>query len=164
MTKTTNLKDFPVFGSLDRSVFEQMLHKLEGKLRNLSDVLKIDTSEIVISMRVILEVIERVEKRRVYFHVFYDGCKMGELNEGALFCYWILKLHPFSCAGVDANILNAKIAICLFVNTIYYYRNSNNKKDTVIPPHYLNDVYYSFRYRDISKEALMVMIESFNTA
>jgi hypothetical protein len=60
-----------------------------------------------------LEIIERVEKRRVYFHVFYDGCKMGELNEGALFCYWILKLQPFFYTGMDSNMLNAKISLCL---------------------------------------------------
>jgi hypothetical protein len=105
-------------------------------------------------------VIDRVEKRRVYFHVFYDGCKMGELNEGALFCYWILKLHPFFYPGMDSNILNAKISLCLFTNTIYRHSGAKGKI-TAISPQYLNDVYYSFRYRDLSKEALMMMIESF---
>jgi hypothetical protein len=162
MIKTTRAEDFPVFGSLDKRVFEQMLHKIEGNLSNLSDVLKFDTSKIIISMRVISEIIERVEKRRVYFHVFYDGCKMGELNEGALFCYWILKLHPFSCPGSDTNVLNAKIALCLFTNTIYYYQRSSNKPLPVISQQYLKDIYYSFRYRDLSKEALMMMIESFS--
>jgi hypothetical protein len=164
MTKTNKPEDFPVFGSLDRNVFENMFRKLEEHLRNLSGVLQFDTSEIVISPQVILEVIERIEKRRVYFHVFYDGCKMGELNEGALFCYWILKLHPFSCLRMDSSTLNAKIALCLFVNTIYYYQRAISKKTAAIPSHYLNDVYYSFRYRDLSKEALMMMIQSFGMA
>jgi hypothetical protein len=160
MTKTSTPEDFPVFGSLDKQTFERMFRKVKGYLRNLAGVLKFDTSKILVSTQVMIEIIERVEKRRVYFHVFYDGCKMGELNEGALFCYWILKLHPFSCSGVDSNILNAKIALCLFINTVYYY--SNTKKKTIgISPQYLNDVYYSFRYRDLSKEALMMMIQNF---
>jgi hypothetical protein len=159
MTKTTKPEDFPLFGSLDRQVIEAMFRKLEKHLGNLSTVLKFDTTKIVISRQVMLEIIERVEKRRVYFHVFYDGCKMGELNEGALFCYWILKLHPFSCPCMDSNILNAKIALCLFINTIYYYHRSIKEKNVLIPSGYLKDVYYSFRYRDLSKEALMMMIQ-----
>jgi hypothetical protein len=161
MTKTSKPDDFPVFGSLDKQIVERMLRKLEGLLRNLSAVVKFDTTKILISMPVMLEIIERVEKRRVYFHVFYDGCKMGELNEGALLCYWILKLHPFSCSGVDSNVLNAKIALCLFTNTVYHYRINTGGNVVGISPQYLNDVYYSFRYRDLSKEALMMMIESF---
>jgi hypothetical protein len=160
MTKTSRPEDFPIFGSLDKQIFEHMLRKLEGYLQNLSDVLNIDPSRISFSRQTMLEIIDRVEKRRVYFHVFYDGCKMGELNEGALFCYWILKLHPFFYPGMDSNILNAKISLCLFTNTIYRYSRAK-RKITVISPQYLNDVYYSFRYRDISKEALMMMIESF---
>ncbi|MDR1129320.1 MAG: hypothetical protein LBL20_08420 [Treponema sp.] len=160
MTKTSKPEDFPIFGSLDKQTLKRMLHQLEGYLRNLSDVLKFDTSTIEISMQVMLEIIERVEKRRVYFHVFYNGCKMGELNEGALFCYWILKLHPFSCPGIYSNVLNAKIALCLFINTIYSYSSAKGKI-AALSPQYLNDVYYSFRYRDLSKEALMVTIESF---
>jgi hypothetical protein len=160
MTKTSKPEDFPVFGSLDRQTVQRMFRKVEGYLRNLSDVLKFDTSKISLSIQVMIEIIERVEKRRVYFHIFYEGCKMGELNEGALFCYWILKLHPFSCPGIDSDVLNAKIALCLFINTVYYYSNTN-EKITGISPQYLNDVYYSFRYRDLSKEALMIMIQSF---
>jgi hypothetical protein len=160
MTKTSKPEDFPIFGSLDRQTFEHMFRKLEGYLQNLSSVLQFDPSEILFSKQVVLEIIDRVEKRRVYFHVFYDGCKMGELNEGALFCYWILKLHPFYYPNVDSNILNAKISLCLFTNTIYRYSSANGKI-TAISPQYLNDVYYSFRYRDLSKEAIMMMIESF---
>jgi hypothetical protein len=158
--KTSRPEDFPIFGSLDRQVVERMFHKLKRHLWNLSAVLKFDTSEIFIEKQVFLEIIEQVEKRRVYFHVFYDGCKMGELNEGALFCYWILKLHPFSCPGIDSNVLNAKIALCLFTNTVYNYLKSTGGK-AAVSSQYLKDVYYSFRYRDLSKEALMMMIESF---
>jgi hypothetical protein len=160
MTKTSKVEDFPIFGSLDKQTFEHMFRKLEGYLQNLSNVLNIDPSRISFSRQTMLEIIDRVEKRRVYFHVFYDGCKMGELNEGALFCYWILKLHPFFYPGLDSNILNAKISLCLFTNTIYRHSGAKGK-NIAISPHYLNDVYYSFRYRDLSKEALMRMIESF---
>jgi hypothetical protein len=36
---------------------------------------------------VLIEICDRVEKRRVYFHIYYDKCKMGELNEGVSYVF-----------------------------------------------------------------------------
>jgi hypothetical protein len=113
--------DFPVFSHIDKSTIESMVTKIVKLLGNLSTVLGIDTAEIIKSEDVLIDIIERVEKRRIYFHVFYDGCEMGELNEGALLCFWIVKLHPFYHPKINSNTLNAKIAICLFTNAIYYH-------------------------------------------
>ena len=153
-------KDFPLFSPIDKTTADQMATKLVKLLGNLSSVLGIDTTEIIRSDDVLLEIIERIEKRRIYFHVFYDGCEMGELNEGALFCFWIVKLHPFYHPKIESNILNTKIAICLFTNAIYYY-SEKTKIERRIPGQFINDLYYSLVYRDISKESLMILAESF---
>jgi len=137
-----------------------MAGKIVKLLGNLSSVLGIDTTEIIRSDDVLLEIIERIEKRRIYFHIFYEGCEMGELNEGALFCFWIVKLHPFYHPKIDSNVLNAKIAICLFTNAIYYY-SEKTRNEKRIPEHFIKDLYYSLVYRDISKESLMILAESF---
>ena len=153
-------KDFPVFTHIDKSALEQMARKMIQLMGNLSNVLGVDTKEITISDDVLIEIIERVEKRRIYFHIFYNGCEMGELNEGALLCFWIVKLHPFYHPKINSNTLNAKIAICLFTNAVYYY-SEKTKKERRIPEQFINDLYYSLMYRDISKESLMVLAESF---
>jgi len=153
-------EDFPVFSSIDKSTINLMASKIIRFLGNLSNVLGIDTTEIIMSEDIMIEIIERVEKRRIYFHVFHDGCEMGELNEGALLCFWIVKLHPFYHPKINSNTLNAKIAICLFTNAIYYH-SENTKNDRRIPDHFINDLYYSLVYRDISKESLMILAESF---
>jgi len=152
--------DFPVFSYIDKRTIESMVTKIVKLLGNLSTVLGIDTAEIIKSEDVLIEIIERVEKRRIYFHVFYDGCEMGELNKGALLCFWIVKLHPFYHPRIDSNTLNAKIAICLFTNAIYYH-SEKTKKERKIPDHFISDLYYSLVYRDISKESLMILAESF---
>ena len=152
--------DFPVFSHIDRSTIDLIAAKIIMFLRNLSIVLGIDTSEIIRSDDVLIEIIERVEKRRIYFHVFYNGCEMGELNEGALLCFWIVKLHPFYHPKINSNTLNAKIAICLFTNAIYYH-SEKTKKDRRIPDNFISDLFYSLVYRDISKESLMILAESF---
>ncbi|MCL2808714.1 MAG: hypothetical protein FWD24_01470 [Treponema sp.] len=85
---------------------------------------------------------------------------MGELNEGALLCFWIAKLQPFYHPSIDTTKLNSKIAVCIFSNMILFYFK-NNKQERKIPPHFVNDLYYSLLYRDISKESLILLAESF---
>ena len=110
-------------------------------------------------MDIMYEIIERIEKRRIYFHIYYNGCKMGELNEGALMCFWIMKLTPFHFDGISSNILNAKIALCLFMNMLHYQTQKENKILN-ITENMVNDIYYSFRFRDLTKEAIMILAES----
>jgi hypothetical protein len=103
-------------------------------------------TDIHTSNPVMLEIYERIEKRRVYFHIFYNGCKMGELNEGSLMCFWILKLMPFTHPNIPANELNAKIALYLLNNMLLYYAKKNKKRVNISDP--------------LSKEAIMVLAES----
>jgi hypothetical protein len=163
-TKASRPEDFPIFGSLGVEATSRMFTILHKHLGNLSKMLQVDTTKIIISQSAIMEAIERVEKRRVYFHVFYDGCKMGELNETVLLCYWILKLHPFSFPGMDADVINAKIALCLFTDTVVGYVQDTYGKKALISSQFLKDVYYSFRFRELSKEAIMLLFGSLGLA
>jgi hypothetical protein len=151
--------EFPVFTPLDGATVQQQLAKVASYLHNIAGVIKVDSNRIETSMEMLYEVIERVEKQRVYFHVFHQGCKMGEFNEGALLCYWILKLTPFSCPGIHTNVLNAKIALCLFINVIYYCTQKTGTSIN-LSSQMCNNLYYAFRFRDLSKEAIMVLAES----
>ena len=157
---SNNPSDFPVFSRIDRSSANGILAKLIRLMENLPSVLGTDVGRLTSSQDVLLEIFDRIEKRRVYFHVFYKGCKMGELNEGSLLCFWIAKLQPFHHPGMDSSKLNAKISVCLFVNTIYFH-SERTRQEKRIPEHFINDLYYSLLYRDISKESLMLLAESF---
>ena len=150
-------EDFSTFDPLDLGFINQKVKKMEGFLGNLKDFLNVDPSKIIYSPETLIEIVERVEKRRVYFHIFHK-LNMGELNEGALFCFWIAKLCPFYYAGMPTNILNVKIAICLFVNAVIYHAQNTGKK-TNITGHFISTFYYSLLYRDITKEALMLLAE-----
>jgi hypothetical protein len=140
-----------------------MLRKVEGFLGNLSSMLKIETNRITMSLPVMIEIIERVEKRRIYLHIFHDKCKMGELNEASLICFWMLKLSPFFCPGIEANELNAKIALCFLTNIVYYCRIKTSGKKAAISQQLLKEAYYAFRFRDLSKEAIMLLTTSLGT-
>ena len=152
-------EEFPIFTSLDKETVQIMLAKMSSYLHNISDIIKIDYRKIDTSMNTMYEIIERVEKRRVYFHIYHNGCKMGELNEGALMCFWILKLNPFHLNGIANNISNARIALCLLMNMLHYHTQKEKIKLN-ITENMVNDIYYAFRFRDLSKEAIMILAES----
>jgi hypothetical protein len=152
-------EEFPIFTSLEKMTIQNMLAKMANYLHNISDIIKIDHKTIDTAMDIMYEIIERIEKRRIYFHIYYNGCKMGELNEGSLMCFWIIKLNPFHFNGIPNNILNAKIALCLFLNVLHYHTQKENIKLN-ITENMVNDIYYAFRFRDLSKEAIMILAES----
>ena len=161
MKNTSNKPDdFPIYSSIDKDMIKKTASKMLLLLGNLSSVLQIQTTEITFSKNILIEAFERIEKRRIYFHIFYKGCKMGELNEGALLVFWISKLQPFYHPNIDTLKLNAKIAVCLFVNMILFC-SKKFKQDRKIPSDFVNDLYYSLLYRDISKESLMILAKSF---
>ena len=147
-------EEFPQFTKLDDSIVAYLLGKLNQYLHGFSANTGI--TGITIYEETVLEIFERIEKRRIYFHVFYRGCKMGELNEGALLCFWIVKLCPFFSPKIPPDVLNAKIAVFLFNSMLSFIAQKSGKK-VCITPEIVKDLYYSLRFRDISKEALMML-------
>ena len=150
-------EDFPIFTKLDNGMARELLIKLNLYLNNFTQSTGI--ANIVVHEDTLLEIFDRIEKRRIYFHIFYNGCKMGELNEGALMCFWIIKLCPFTCPKIPPDILNAKIALFLF-NRVLSLVAAKSRKRILMTEQTVKDLYYSFRFRDISKESLMLLAGS----
>jgi len=148
--------EFPVFTKLNKRQTTLLRSRFKVYLKDFE--LNCGITNINTSDPVMIEIYERIEKRRIYFHIFYN-CKMGELNEGALMCFWIIKLMPFSNQDIPANELNSKIALYLLNNMLLYYARKNNRKVN-ISDSLSKDLYYSFRFRDISKEAIMALAKS----
>ena len=120
--------DFPIFTQIEKSTVDTLLGKIKKYLLDFSETMGI--SGISASKPVMLQIFDRVEKRRVYFHIFYKGCDMGELNEGALMCFWIVKLQPFFANNnnIPSPDLNSKIALYLFNKTLLAVAAATNKK------------------------------------
>jgi hypothetical protein len=157
---TDRLEDFPIFSGVGKSTMKLLQDKLDQYLSNISSVLRIQAAnEIAYHPDVLYAMFDRVEMRRIYFHVFHNGMKMGELNEGCLICFWILKFMPFRHGAFSNVALNVKIATCLFLNMLTYIASKEgklvNKRAEVI-----SELMYAFQYRDLSKEALMIIAKS----
>jgi len=154
-------EDFPKFLPVDSSVIDKMINDIIPKmLQDIASVLGIDDgSEIIVDYNTMSEIISRVEKRRVYFYIYYEGVEMGELNEASLICFWILKLMPFKHEKVSSSTLNSRIAYTFFLKILFYVANVKGKEVNVRDA-VLDQLLYAFKYRDLSKEAIMALAES----
>jgi hypothetical protein len=74
-------------------------------------------------------------------------------------CFWILKLTPFSSSKIEAGALNTRIALSIFFKTLFYVAEKKNKKVNSTKQ-ITQDLFYAFRFRDLSKEAFMALAES----
>ncbi|MHC6203035.1 hypothetical protein ACYULU_07560 [Breznakiellaceae bacterium SP9] len=163
-THSSKKDDFPIYSGAEKAVIRHLMGKLEQYLSNIVEVLRIESlikssDEISYTGEVLFELLNRVEMRKIYFHVFHKGMDMGELNEGCLLCFWILKFMPFEHETIPTQVLNVKIALCLFLNMLTYVASKRNKtvnKSMEI----IRQLSYTFKYRDLSKEALMMIAEA----
>jgi hypothetical protein len=74
-------EEFPVFTHISRETVKHLIEKLNRYLSRFPDSHKIH--DINANMAIMYEIAERIEKRRVYFHIFYN-VNMSELNEASL--------------------------------------------------------------------------------
>jgi hypothetical protein len=160
---SNNKIDFPIFYGADTAVIKHLMKKLEQYLKNnVLQVLGIkSTNEIYTDTDTLFELLNRVEMRNIYFHIFHNGMDMGELNEGCLLCFWILKFMPFKHDVLPTRILNIKIALCLFLNMLAYVASKRTDKTVNKSEKLIRELSYAFKYRDLSKEALMMIAEAF---
>jgi hypothetical protein len=114
--------------------------------------------DIVYSKGDLSEIVERVDKRKVYFRVFY-GKEMSERNEVSLYCFWILKLSPFFDVSNPDIRVNVNFAIYFLLKLIQYISMKSGKRIT-FTHEYVVSLKYAFAFRDISKEAIMAMVET----
>lgn len=118
----------------------------------------------------VLSVITKVDQRKEYFK-FFHGLNMSEYKEAALIAFWYIKLRPINLRSKEFaekslkeyDAINEKLAVYYILKTlrIMLYNNgkSPNELDS-LSKKYINELIYTFTYRDISKEALIMLIET----
>ncbi|MDE6961794.1 MAG: hypothetical protein K2P27_13210 [Lachnospiraceae bacterium] len=117
---------------------------------------------VKINLKALRDIIVRVHKRKHYFKVFHDGMITSEYKETALYCYWILKLRPL---WIDPDLegserINEKFALHLYISLLKQYNKDFSEKDGINKLH-IKELLYSFRFRDITKESMILMLEPY---
>jgi hypothetical protein len=151
--------EFPVFGQLDRAKYIDQRNDFLKHIEDMSKDLGVDWSKVAISEKCVFDIIEMIEKRRVYFHVFHNGMDMGEINEACLKCFWLLKLNPFTNLEDPDYKINLVFAVSLFTRTLEYREKKKGRKLRVTDD-FVKHLIHAFAFRDLSKEAIMAIAES----
>jgi hypothetical protein len=147
---------FPVYTNISQATASQVAFKMGGTIKGAPKGLF--PADLQCNRVVICEIINKVQMRKVYFRVYYN-CDMSEINEVALYCFWIIKFVPFYAQKQSTIELNVKIAMYIFLKTLSYCATKQGKKLNVNEK-MLKDIYYSFKNRDLSKEAIMLIAET----
>ena len=135
------------------------LVKIKQFLRHYADIVGINYNDIVCRKEILLDIIEKVEKRRVYFHVFHS-INMSEQNEISLYCFWVLKLCPFFNKSKPGHQINVAITFFTFLEMAHRVCLKTQKRMNPVSRKYAKDLIYAFQNRDISKEAIMLIAET----
>lgn len=124
--------------------------------------------DVFINQRMLAEVVERVSKRKYYYEVFHHLLHISEFKETALYVFWISKLKPFTIIKESSPLcasVNELFCVHLVISAFEKIRMDSNVSGFVYPSKaLLNDFVYGLKYQDLTKESLIVYIESLATA
>jgi len=113
----------------------------------------------------LLLIIRKVDQRKHYFKEFHN-IDMSELKEISLVCFWIIKFRPYNVDTDDDNIndsINEKFCVYLIMHTIRSILKTKGLDESplnYLTKEYIYQMIYSFRFRDMSKEALILLTET----
>lgn len=127
-----------------------------------------EQNDVFIDETSVAQIITRVNKRKQYFQYFHH-LNLSDLKELGLYCFWIIKLRPLSRAGTcdtpdkksDFESVNEKFAIYNIIAKLRSLMpNDEERVNQLFNEKYIYELLYSFTYRDISKEAMILLIET----
>ena len=122
--------------------------------------------EFLLNKDDLFEVVERVDKRKDYYYYFHeiDDGNMSEYKEVALKSYWIIKLRPFHMINSSSDLheyVNERFALYLIFSILHKELQNAGRKLRLPSEKYIQDFLYSMKYHDITKEAMIDIVESF---
>lgn len=143
--------------------FEEFLEECKKKLE-IADL------EIEINHVLLINVFVRIDERKDYFMYFHsedDSMHMSLGKEIALEAYWMSKYQPLRIKNMDDEIdftkkyrvtISDAIAAMLIIAFLIDY---DQALDAYFTPKKINTFIYDIFNRDISKEAMIMYVESF---
>lgn len=129
-----------------------------------------DQDKLFVNENVVLSIITKVHQRQKYF-IYFHGLDMSEYKEAALIAFWYIKLQPITIRAQEFSdqlpkeydSINEKLAVYYMLRTLRLMLIKNKMKENKLDSlstKYLNELIYTFTYRDISKEALILLMET----
>ena len=153
--------------------FIEQKRKLENSIKICKEKANLNDYEIEINYLLLLNIFIRVDERTDYFRYFHsetESMTISQEKEIALDAYWICKYKPFRLKSVDQEeefysfyrcSINEVIATMLIT---FFLCKKNSKLKKYFNENKINTLIYDMFNRDISKEAMIMYVESFTPA
>ena len=125
---------------------------------------ELSSADVFINKRSLVEVVERVSKRKYYFEVFHKLPHISEFKETALYVFWVTKLKPFTVTNENSKLcasVNELFAVHMVLSTFEKVKNDLKIDSFSYPTEALiSDFVYGLKYQDLTKEALVIYVEA----
>lgn len=128
-----------------------------------------DPQKIHVDESAVFQIISKVDQRKDYFK-FFHHLDISDFKELALNCFWIIKLRPLWYDDSDSEesqklnfeSLNDKLALYMLIKKFRALADDKQQEkiDCLFSSQYVYELLYSFTYRDISKEAMILLVET----
>ena len=128
-----------------------------------------DPKNVFVDETSIFQIITRIHKRKQYY-LYFHNLDVSDLKELGLYCFWIVKLRPLSRKNendspetkADFESINEKFAVYNIITKLRSLlpENKTNSVNAFFSNKYIYELVYSFTYRDISKEAMILLVET----
>lgn len=129
-----------------------------------------NSEDLAISETAIYQIITKVDQRKQYFAYFHH-LNISDFKEMALYAFWIVKLMPLQLKKGDNlpdqpfafESLNPKFAVYLTIKKLRSLAKDDEQRGRIndfFGKKYMYELIYSLTYRDISKEAMILLIET----
>lgn len=157
---------------LSETTLREQTNNLINEFNKFAKHSNLDPRRIGIERPYLPLILQRVEKRRQYFHYFHDDMEINEVKQAALVAYWVLKFRPFSYQSdgrSDPMTESESIEKYKALNerfAFFYILSACRKGADILGFQYrmpsyglVNEVIYAFKYWDLSKEAIILIAE-----
>jgi hypothetical protein len=136
---------------------------------------KTDNWHMSISRYTLAEIVVRIDKRAVYYSFYHKIKQIDERKITGLLVYWIVKLRPFSVIFTNKSLISSKekkmaesinerfAAFLLYAIILHDNNHLGTKKLplTEQPKYsYFEELVYTLRYRNLSIDAMMMLVET----
>lgn len=127
--------------------------------------------DIIIDESALFQIITKVDQRKQYF-LFFHHLDVSDFKELALNCFWIIKLKPIVSKQpieddekqMAFSSINEKFVVYYIIKEFRALLDVNRLPqialDKMFNDEYIYELIYSFTYRDISKEAMILLMET----
>ncbi len=128
----------------------------------------LDPNDCHIDITSMVEALVRMDQRELHYKMYHNLMSWNELKQTAALCCWILKYKPIrpeiSAKSIYWERINETFCLYLIMCAIKKYRALQNLPALALGRKNVVELIYLFKHRDISCDALAVVIETLANA